>query len=287
MPTVIVSLGSIVKTDATKTIHAFQALADELHLSLQVPQLMPKLQLFFIDFNLGNLSTKNFKAKVSEIFFKEAKKQDEKSKKAFSDSFESCWNAMCIVDDQAKKVMQYILDQIALNANSVIIYSDTNPLNLEFVMRQFNFDPSIIVRVRTTFDDKCAKDKLLLAIANQLYTSNPTEKIILLLGKNDQIKDPILLAMTEERDAKVMDAASAAQLTIKRLEDARVSISDLESLMPKEERRRSSSKPLVPAFDAMTVRQDSPRHSPLRHTAGSDDALLGDKPRQERSPSPT
>ena len=261
MPAVIVSLGSIVETNGTTAIFAFQALTDELRLGLQVPQLMPKLQPFFIAFNLGKLSTEDFKLKVTELFFEHAQKKDDVSKKAFLDRFEACWNAMCIVDDQAKDVMRYIEQQSLSGAVTTIMISDTNPLHVEHIESEMGHH-GLKVAIEATFRRGCPKQALLLRIVEQLRGINPQETITLVLGKNDQITDLTLLAMTEQRDVKVMDVASYAQVMIKRLEGARISVSDLALLMPREERRRSSSTslPIIPAFNAMAGRQqDSPR----------------------------
>lgn len=259
MPTVIVSLGSVIKTDGTKAILAFQALTDELRLGLQVSQLMPKLQPFFIDFNLGQLSTNDFKIKVTEVFFEHAQKKDSYSKQTFLERFEACWNAMCIVDTEASKVFEYIASTSGAEAeNKTIIFSDTNPLHIRHIESKMGLNSP----VETTFSMKCSKQDLLLNIVKLLRENNPRETITLVLGKNDQITDPTLLAMTEQRDVRVMDAASSVQLMIKRLEGARVSVSDLALLMPREERRCSSSTslPIIPAFNAMAGRQqDSPR----------------------------
>ncbi len=259
----VLSLGSIVKTNDMKAILAFQALADELHLGIQVPSLMHELKPLFIGFNVGEISETDFKQSVMKIFFEQTNKNDKYSKETFLKKFPAAWNAMCEIDQQAIDVLQEIAKR-----NNIRIYSDTNPMHfvhLEPTIRTCGLDPEMI---QTTFKNKCSKEALLKILVNALRASGFTKPITLLLGKNDKITDPVLLEMTEERDERVVGAASSVDVMIERLTEARVSVLYLKALefIAGYTAKGATIRllpPLTPRFDAArSSPQSSPENSP-------------------------
>ena len=254
----ILSLGTIVRTDAKKAIGAFQALANDLGLGIQVPSLMPQLQPLFIDFNLGKISVTDFKESVTSVFFAQAQNKDDRLREIFLEKFESCWNAMCEIDPQSVDVFKYIANQSGSEAaNSITIYSDTNPLHfvhLGSALRQGGLDPYVVY---TTFDHKCAKEALLLKMVNTLRDSGSAEMMTLVLGQYDKITDPVLLEMTKQRDVQVLNVASSAGVMIEVLTESRVNVQYLELLMSRR-RSRSGGDRLTLAFDTMRLGQALP-----------------------------
>ncbi len=271
----ILSLGSIVKTDAAKAIGSFQALTNELDLEVKISSLMPQLQPLFIAFNLGKLITEDFKEKVLGVIFEQSKHKDDHSKKeAFLERFASCWNAMCEIDMQVIDVFKYIANASSSVADAnykMTIYSDTNPLHfahLESAMRQGGLDPATI---QTTFVHQCPKEMLLRLIVDQ--SSGATKSITLVLGKNDKITDPVLLAMTEQRDIHVLETASSVGVMIERFTEPRVSVEYLESLTSRAPARESTG--FTAAFDTMRLRQD------LSNTTAAQEASTEEPKRAE------
>ena len=153
----LLSLGTIVKTDARKTIAAFQGFSDKHELGVQVPQLMKKLQPLFIDFNLAKISVVDFKQAVSDIFFENVRDKGDHLQKKFLAEFEGAWNIMCEVDDSVISLLK-IIAEAKNRAVNIVIYSDTNLLHLlhiKSIIAQNSFD---CPRIEATCEREMRKD---------------------------------------------------------------------------------------------------------------------------------
>ncbi len=114
------------------------------------------------------------------------------------------------------------------------LFSDTNPLHVEHIESAMQAH-GLSTPIETTFRRRCPKQDLLLEILKSLRASNFQEEITLVLGNHFKIENPVLLEMTEKRDASVATAASSNQVMIQRLAGSRLSISDLKSFVEKKE----------------------------------------------------
>lgn len=222
----LLSLGTIVKTDAAKTIAAFQGFSDEHQLGVRVPQLMQKLQPLFIDFNLAKISVVDFKQAVSDVFFENARYKGDQLLEKFLAEFEDAWNIMCQVDESVISLLKMIAE--AKNrAVNIVIYCDTNLLHLLYIKSIIARNSFDCPRIEATCERQIRKDELLEAIVSD----TTGELITVVLGSTEKISDAVLLEMTRARDVRVESVASHMGVKIERLPGSSLDIELLEQYL--------------------------------------------------------
>lgn len=230
MPAILISLGTIVRTDNEESFKIFQQLATEAGLKdatgspLQVRSLLPRLLPLFPKYNQGELSTDQFITALQEIL------------PLSKDQIKEAWNAMCIVDEQALETLATINSFKKSKSEKIYIYSDTNPLHLDKILSEVaGKKPSIgQLTIVTTFQQKLPKPRLLLYVAD-LIKQDGYEECVLVKGKNG-IEDKTLNEQFKVREQQVSESVAAAEkskqlkITVHEIDGTRLSASVLAAI---------------------------------------------------------
>lgn len=137
MYTLLIPLGTIVRTDSKLSIAMFQQLATRLHLGINVVNLLDSLSPIFAAYNTGKINEAEF---ASELIAIVATKVLENTDSRPIDNWQAqwglewrnAWNAMVKIDERCIKLLELIA---ATPGVRCLYYSNTNPTHLDYLAR--------------------------------------------------------------------------------------------------------------------------------------------------------
>ncbi len=202
MPTVIIPLGLIVKTNDAAAISAFQSLADKHNLGLNITARISGLMPLFMRYNSGEINEEVFEAHLLDFLTSEQKifSLTDQVRKAqlqqkLTQEWKACWNAMCEVDQRALQILACFNERTDIE---LVVYSDSNPTHIKHISARLNIKPESI---HTTFATGSTIPMIIIKLVDDCPDIN---NLKVLVGNPSHIKNPVLRARGEDKQQRIL-----------------------------------------------------------------------------------
>ncbi len=219
MNLLLIPLGLIVKTDVNKSLQAFAGFFNALELGIE--DTLPKEVLYslnplFNEFNLGNIDTDIFSASLLATIIKlvpEHKKDKiAKLEKEWPVVWKDLWNRQCSVEGKSIAVMLKIA--AAAHGVGVVIFSETNPVNFEYISNQFAMHD-------VGFEELRSRDRLLISFEQRKTAAQMLDdymkahpfKAFRLAGNLADITNPLFYQLAVHKESAIVRALNYHTVT--------------------------------------------------------------------------
>jgi hypothetical protein len=201
MKTILIPLGTVVMTDARLSIAAFQKIANNLRLDINIADAVPMIFTLLQQYNHGGCDEATMVANLlNTIKYLMARNIDAKPVPNWEEQWmlqwQDAWNAMCIIDDNTGAIFAFLAQQPQVIP---YFYSYTNPTHYAHVAKQlaaFGVKPDQIL---TSFQ---AHKPVAQVVGDFIAAQNATEPnsvAAIFIANPEHIKVPALKADGMER----------------------------------------------------------------------------------------
>ena len=236
MPTIILPLGVIVDTDIMRSVRAFQALADEHSLGINIQQSLPKLAGLFNKFKAGELTESEFETNLisavadlvspaNKAFLQTIENKWEDWQTSWKLSWRICWNEMCVIDGRAIILAKVIADNPDIKFQ---VYSETNPTHFTYIVNKLKEAEAELANVYSTFELKLSINDLLKTIFMISADDIKAHQCLFVLANISHIKDPFAHAEATKKYVAICNLLVANDIENTLLGGKHMTVDDLE-----------------------------------------------------------